>query len=139
MQRTTRPHMPSEVGSAEPSPGPTGQKIHRKKITSRAGSSVIMVCCFQAEDGIRDYKVTGVQTCALPIFCLADLLRPDHRPDPVFLLHARYLPPLPGDARGDCTLVEPGARGFDGGLRKGQVLPGDSPSPGHRPAIPALF
>ena len=23
---------------------------------------------FQAEDGIRDYDVTGVQTCALPIF-----------------------------------------------------------------------
>src|SRR5256885_10194497 len=27
---------------------------------------------FQAEDGIRDYKVTGVQTCALPI-CQAAL------------------------------------------------------------------
>ena len=32
-----------------------------------------MVSCFvffffQAEDGIRDYKVTGVQTCALPIW-----------------------------------------------------------------------
>src|SRR2546426_10118854 len=27
-----------------------------------------MVFFFQAEDGIRDYKVTGVQTCALPIF-----------------------------------------------------------------------
>ena len=30
-----------------------------------------VVCCFfffQAEDGIRDYKVTGVQTCALPIW-----------------------------------------------------------------------
>src|SRR5256885_9473676 len=29
-----------------------------------------MMCFFffQAEDGIRDYKVTGVQTCALPIF-----------------------------------------------------------------------
>src|SRR5256885_6717887 len=29
-----------------------------------------MRCCFffQAEDGIRDYKVSGVQTCALPIF-----------------------------------------------------------------------
>src|SRR5256885_7415179 len=27
---------------------------------------------FQAEDGIRDYKVTGVQTCALPI-CLRRL------------------------------------------------------------------
>src|SRR5256885_9274705 len=26
---------------------------------------------FQAEDGIRDYKVTGVQTCALPISCKA--------------------------------------------------------------------
>src|SRR5256885_7358598 len=25
---------------------------------------------FQAEDGIRDYKVTGVQTCALPIYLL---------------------------------------------------------------------
>src|SRR5437588_7039637 len=24
---------------------------------------------FQAEDGIRDHCVTGVQTCALPIFC----------------------------------------------------------------------
>src|SRR5256885_3864010 len=44
--------------------------------------SVVVSCCgvyvisfslflffffFQAEDGIRDYKVTGVQTCALPI------------------------------------------------------------------------
>src|SRR5688500_19719599 len=28
---------------------------------------------FQAEDGIRDYKVTGVQTCALPISGRADL------------------------------------------------------------------
>src|SRR5205807_2928550 len=26
------------------------------------------VVFFQAEDGIRDYKVTGVQTCALPIY-----------------------------------------------------------------------
>src|SRR5205807_1744428 len=28
---------------------------------------VIVFFFFQAEDGIRDYKVTGVQTCALPI------------------------------------------------------------------------
>src|SRR5256885_17200310 len=28
----------------------------------------LFVFFFQAEDGIRDYKVTGVQTCALPIF-----------------------------------------------------------------------
>src|SRR5258707_282968 len=26
-------------------------------------------CFFQAEDGIRDIGVTGVQTCALPISC----------------------------------------------------------------------
>src|SRR5256885_10148276 len=28
---------------------------------------------FQAEDGIRDYKVTGVQTCALPICSITDV------------------------------------------------------------------
>src|SRR5256885_10044045 len=34
---------------------------------------------FQAEDGIRDYKVTGVQTCALPI-CLRETAQ--HQPVP---------------------------------------------------------
>src|SRR5256885_11391136 len=29
---------------------------------------VVVFFFFQAEDGIRDYKVTGVQTCALPIW-----------------------------------------------------------------------
>src|SRR5690606_16050752 len=28
----------------------------------------VIVFFFQAEDGIRDFHVTGVQTCALPIF-----------------------------------------------------------------------
>src|SRR5256885_5035977 len=28
---------------------------------------------FQAEDGIRDYKVTGVQTCALPICWMSSM------------------------------------------------------------------
>src|SRR5256885_4090194 len=45
----------------------------------------VFVFFFQAEDGIRDYKVTGVQTCALPIFhrllqcvggCRAGTVRP---------------------------------------------------------------
>src|SRR2546430_12615538 len=33
-------------------------------------TSVVFICFFffQAEDGIRDLTVTGVQTCALPIF-----------------------------------------------------------------------
>src|SRR5690606_40591392 len=29
---------------------------------------VILAFFFQADDGIRDFHVTGVQTCALPIF-----------------------------------------------------------------------
>src|ERR1022692_1916774 len=63
-------------------------EIHRRKRRSRsqkvmAAGMAARRCCqrvaglhgglletfffFQAEDGIRDYKVTGVQTCALPI------------------------------------------------------------------------
>src|SRR5256885_6437759 len=34
---------------------------------SRWESLCLFFFFFQAEDGIRDYKVTGVQTCALPI------------------------------------------------------------------------
>src|SRR5256885_3105978 len=34
---------------------------------TRRGGAVCFLFFFQAEDGIRDYKVTGVQTCALPI------------------------------------------------------------------------
>src|SRR5256885_716889 len=33
----------------------------------RSSGVVRLFFFFQAEDGIRDYKVTGVQTCALPI------------------------------------------------------------------------
>src|SRR5256885_10357682 len=47
------------------------------------------LCCFffQAEDGIRDYKVTGVQTCALPIS-----LPRRHTPDGRALRAALLLP-----------------------------------------------
>src|SRR5256885_6084192 len=39
------------------------------KATNGAWAAELAVCFFfQAEDGIRYYKVTGVQTCALPIF-----------------------------------------------------------------------
>src|SRR2546429_1054469 len=34
----------------------------------RSGMVVIVFVFFQAEDGIRDVAVTGVQTCALPIY-----------------------------------------------------------------------
>src|SRR6266704_5412198 len=39
---------------------------------------MIMIFFFQAEDGIRDRNVTGVQTCALPISCCASLDRQDY-------------------------------------------------------------
>src|SRR5262249_59804444 len=41
----------------------------RKSAATSEPMSVCRVLCFffQAEDGIRDWSVTGVQTCALPI------------------------------------------------------------------------
>src|SRR2546426_9378162 len=42
--------------------------LHRERLPDEMVAGI--VCSFfffQAEDGIRDYKVTGVQTCALPI------------------------------------------------------------------------
>src|SRR5690606_39603502 len=37
---------------------------------------------FQAEDGIRDFHVTGVQTCALPIWLGVQDAAPDTLPQP---------------------------------------------------------
>src|SRR5437868_7317721 len=38
---------------------------------------------FQAEDGIRDRNVTGVQTCALPIFIAESMLEMSRLPTPI--------------------------------------------------------
>src|SRR5256885_7202181 len=44
-------------------------KMHmRTEIHGQHVSEMVLFFFFQAEDGIRDYKVTGVQTCALPIY-----------------------------------------------------------------------
>src|SRR5690606_39758493 len=40
------------------------------RVSRRAGVLFLGVFFFQAEDGIRDFHVTGVQTCALPISCV---------------------------------------------------------------------
>src|ERR1022692_1150581 len=48
------------------SPGATGNVIRCGRECSGLELFVVFFF-FQAEDGIRDYKVTGVQTCALPI------------------------------------------------------------------------
>src|SRR5690349_23457302 len=47
---------------------------------------------FQAEDGIRDLYVTGVQTCALPIFRIGKDLSKDKRERVLdaLRLHQRY-------------------------------------------------
>src|ERR1022692_5172098 len=47
---------------------------------------------FQAEDGIRDYKVTGVQTCALPIYGepMETKITKSARAELVRALHDRY-------------------------------------------------
>src|SRR5689334_23409724 len=45
---------------------------------SRVRSRSSSIFFFQAEDGIRDGTVTGVQTCALPIYQAADELSLDH-------------------------------------------------------------
>src|SRR5690606_41194105 len=69
--------------------------------------------CFQAEDGIRDFHVTGVQTCALPI--LADrLLR---------VIEARAA------AHESATLVWPDALGRDGVVVDRLVTAGASRRP----------
>src|SRR5256885_10753234 len=45
-----------------------GTVFQENKTTEVAAQlSSLVFFFFQAEDGIRDYKVTGVQTCALPI------------------------------------------------------------------------
>src|SRR5256885_648964 len=46
-----------------------GYAIAASSIACKIRGLMVTVCFFffQAEDGIRDYKVTGVQTCALPI------------------------------------------------------------------------
>src|ERR1039457_4558814 len=43
---------------------------------------VVVFFFFQAEDGIRDYKVTGVQTCALPIYRSASKEADSRAPHP---------------------------------------------------------
>src|SRR2546426_9839204 len=77
--------------------------------------SLFLFFFFQAEDGIRDYKVTGVQTCALPIFAgtpmpsYADSLEPDQVWDLAF-----YVLSLSRGGRA----AEAGGRGGGGPGRK---------------------
>src|SRR5215475_11406610 len=44
-------------------------------------SVIVFVFFFQAEDGIRDFHVTGVQTCALPISLIGFAVSIAHKAD----------------------------------------------------------
>src|SRR2546430_8433400 len=59
---------------------------------------------FQAEDGIRDLTVTGVQTCALPIFAIAA-----HREiAPIAISPRNFV----GPGAAQAAVINPAARSF---------------------------
>src|SRR2546425_6811104 len=60
--------------------GSTGRKRLAERVACSLGISVEFFF-FQAEDGIRDKLVTGVQTCALPILVRRDEMILDIGPD----------------------------------------------------------
>src|SRR5699024_11911540 len=66
------------------------RSVRRREVIGRIATPSPLVSFFQAEDGIRDRNVTGVQTCALPIcdrgrhllgLAVADADRPVAVPD----------------------------------------------------------
>src|SRR2546429_740283 len=62
------------------------------------GAGVGRTCVFvffQAEDGIRDVAVTGVQTCALPIYSTEGEFPREHCYHELFELKANCTPGLP--------------------------------------------
>src|SRR3989449_9224216 len=84
---------------------------------------------FQAEDGIRDVAVTGVQTCALPILIAHGSTRRAEPPVPV-TRHPRFNPasrsdtvtvhPPPNDRYCDLPM-EPAPVRYSHGTREGRL------------------
>src|SRR6266511_2663533 len=66
---------------------------------------------FQAEDGIRDFHVTGVQTCALPIWSAGTAASPGASPGYGYAATACTSPP-PGYARSSRPGCYPSLRGW---------------------------
>src|SRR5699024_12100038 len=79
---------------------------------------------FQAEDGIRDRNVTGVQTCALPI-CEAVVVDPERRVLPSVERLTAAAPTVRGGA---CRSTCPGAS------CSSPVRAGGSAAPSRRPS-----
>src|SRR5256885_730191 len=84
-----------------------------------ASTSLFSVFFFQAEDGIRDYKVTGVQTCALPICPKLTFVsrkkchfKFETDTNPLRLRYAMNTTPSTGQLAGRRILVTGSARGL---------------------------
>src|SRR5207244_10035416 len=82
------------------------RQMMRKVSVEEPGETILVVgellFCFQAEDGIRDDLVTGVQTCALPICDAPNAL--DQRGEPIRLerlgtVRQRFLGPRSEERR----------------------------------------
>src|SRR5437867_49255 len=83
---------------------------------------------FQAEDGIRDRTVTGVQTCALPIFWVLRHGTDEGSQDP----DHKFLPDAPvgyGLSRGPDRHPEPSDRGSDRAFQRARQGSSFSPRP----------
>src|SRR6266403_5234880 len=105
---------------------------------------------FQAEDGIRDLYVTGVQTCALPIWAKipsATSCRGARAPArPRVVLRARRrtdratVPPLPRaeTSRGRATVLLASTRAGGRGRRRSGHRPAPARSPSRAAAPTAL-
>src|SRR5205807_6830965 len=84
---------------------------------------------FHAEDGIRDYKVTGVQTCALPISHSASSVVPPLKSD-IMLACRNIVPliermPIPSTMR---SVPPVPSTGSPGSARAGRVFHSDRKS-----------
>src|SRR2546426_1825771 len=111
------------------------------KRLSRAGvnvSSMMIFFFFQAEDGIRDYKVTGVQTCALPIYRRRKS-DPDHPdgPENDRIGHQRNRDDRESGQADrehgpEHQELRPGRLGHGGAAAAPASGPGDRPGPGDR-------
>src|ERR1022692_1498574 len=108
----------------------------------QSGHVSILFFFFQAEDGIRDYKVTGVQTCALPIsafVCFIPTLM-EEMAEPVHFIpqqsqltsptfdHTPARSPGPGLTRPGALRSSPGCPATPGSSGKAPGCPGSGRS-----------
>src|SRR5256884_265902 len=103
------------LASAAAKSGASSQRKHKAYCTAYARSKSLecLFFFFQAEDGIRDVAVTGVQTCALPISCFTALCVVAIA-RPALPLAAQQGGPLPAPPAGTITASGPATQSSTG-------------------------